>query len=52
MPCYLIMIFNEKRVLIHCHSFKGSWIDAIENAKKSCLFHSGDDWEISEVKAG
>ena len=51
MPCYLIMIFNEKRVLIHCHSFKGWHSDAVENAEKSCRFHGGADWEVEEVTA-
>ena len=51
MPCYLIMIFSERRVVIHCHTFKGWQEDAEENAKKSCDFHGGALWRIAEVTA-
>ena len=51
MPCYLIMIFNENAVLIHCHTFKGWLKDAVENAKQSCKFHNGYDYTVDEVEA-
>lgn len=51
MVCYLIMIFNEKQLLIHCHSFKGWQKDAEDNAEKSCRFHNGFYWRIAEVTA-
>ena len=51
MPCYLIMIFNEKDVLIHCHSFNGWWKDAKVNAEQSCKFFNGSRYEFDEVKS-
>ena len=51
MPCYLIMIFNENDTLIHCHTFKGWYEDAKENAEQSCKFHNGSRYEFDEVSA-
>ena len=51
LSLFLIEVFDEKSVLIHCHTYKGWQEDAEENAKATCKFWHGNEWRVFEITA-